>query len=532
MRLTLTKLFFLIYLIQASFIFSSKVKELDAEEIINDNFTKLRNDFIANKEKETVGATVNVEIDVYRRSMRDMIMRKGAFKEQIDSAMNDEGSSTSNNFMSFLSLKTPFSGVDDPYYFFSNRSFITDIRQLPQTAKTSVVPWSSTYWATKYGGVSVRFPGNSMNTTGYINTNTGTFAYYYNWYRSVNMYHQPSEYNRYSSSSSFPSYVDSWYSPSEKYDLAMGDPYFTLTNYVKKEGAQWVKNGDVPKWYGICHGWVLAAYIFPTPTKPVTITGATGVTIRFLPDDIKALASQYWANVSYTTRWIGARCDFAHTDANWSRSSGCRSLNPGSFLITIGNWIGLQGKVAVLDPKADAEIWNQPMRAYSLRYYNVITNSFYSNANDAKVSLNQLYYCNTSRCRIILNNNSGAAYIVGAFIQVTYINETNPIHALYTQPNSSQTDNFDSSISLDSNMNIIGGDWNTNAYPNFVWRADESLPVTGVSDASTPYFDGSSDTLRSFTNYAQTGSQKGQVLKSFISWLVAQSSAVSPSSSS
>jgi hypothetical protein len=253
------------------------------------------------------------------------------------------------------------------------------------------------------------------------------------------------------------------------------------------------------------------------------MTGATGLTIRYLPDDIKALASQFYANAKYTTRWIGARCDYNPGQPGWSTSAACRSLNPASFLIAITNWMGIRNKCAVLDPKADAEIWNQPWKQYTLRYYSIVDSRFYSDADSAKASISQLSSCGTSRCRSALANNRDAAYVVGCFFQFTYIDETNPIHALYTMPDKSKTGSFDSFIALDENMNVTGGNWNTGVYPNFVWMPAEGEKIGGINDDAVTDFRGTSQELKNNLKFAQSSSRKGQVLKAFIDWLVAQS---------
>jgi hypothetical protein len=516
---------------------ANKKKFSDAEASINSMFKEMQERFYKNAEEiVNKGSTgPNREFVEYKKHMYDYIMKMGQFKEQYEAHQNlfdtGNGKAAKCLFRSFLALNLKTFNIpqtDDPYYFMGDRSYVININKLPQTGKCKVNPWSSTYWAMRYGGISVRYPFTSMNTMGVVGSNGG-FSSNYNWYQSVNKYSQPREYNQYKSSTSFPSYVDAWYSPAEKYDLAHADENFTLTNYCKQEGAQYLKNGDIPSWYGICHGWVLASYLYPTPTKPVTVTGGLGGIIRFLPDDVKALASQFYANVKYTTRWIGARCDYNPGQPGWSTSLACRSLNAASFLIAIANWMGIRSKCAVLDPKADAEIWNQPWKQYQLRYYNIITNYFYSDPEDAKVSIDQVRSCRSPRCRNALASNQNGSYFVGCFFQITYAEETNAVHTLYTLPDKYKTDNFDSTISLDENDNIIGGNWNTGIYPNFVWMPAEGEKIGGINDDILTSFKGTSQELKNNRDLAISSSRKGQVLKAFIDWLVVQSSTSQPS---
>jgi hypothetical protein len=485
------------------------------EDAVNNKFQQIQAAYVnemRSKTNEPTTVTVDEDMENYKDYVMNSIISKGTSQTQKDLVTFQKDSTskavTPAEGSSLIALDRRFPKSDDPVYFFGNRTYTTNIFKIPQSGQVAQTPWSSTYWATRHGGISVRYVGGRMNTAGSLN-----------WRQSISRYRQPSEFRANYRYPNFSSQVNGWYSPSEKYDLVLGDTSFSMTNYVKNEGFQWARNGDIPSWYGICHGWALAAYEFKRPYKPVTMRGATGVTVRFLPDDIKALASQYWANVKYTTRWIGNRCNSKQNTARWSYDSTCRSLNPGSFVVSLGNWMGLLGNSVVIDPKADPEIWNQPVKAYSLRYYNIATGAFYASAKAAMISRDRLRYCGTQWCRTVFNTSSGAAAVVGAFIRVTYVVETNPIFSTTTRPDSLKTENFDSALELDENGNISGGEWRYNVYPNFMWTAELEKPVEGVSDAAVPYFGGSVDELNKMTSFAQTASKRGQVLKAFINWL-------------
>jgi hypothetical protein len=158
-------------------------------------------------------------------------------------------------------------------------------------------------------------------------------------------------------------------SPSEKYDLLMGDKDFTFTKAIiaetdfrsgtrlttktrggaetdsdggegddnnnfltdvqdangnnlayekydsKVEYIYWrKKGGTLAYWSGICDGWAPASLYLPRPVKPVTLTSPTGQDITFYPDDIKALGTYLFArtNTPYFTtmnyRFAGRKC--------------------------------------------------------------------------------------------------------------------------------------------------------------------------------------------------------------------------------
>lgn len=494
------------------------------EDTLNKMYAEWQKTYVANREANqievnTTPPVVDEDQQRYKDAIFNRIVEMGADENQKllingrQPKLNENGLE-SHEGISLISLTRKIPKTDDPQFFFGNSKFTSSIYSLPQAGQIAHTPWSSTYWATKHGGISVRYsPSRNSKKQ--------------NWRSSIGAYSQPGEFRANSRFGNIAAQVNGYYSPAEKYDVALGDTMFTMTNYAKNEGYPYAKrNGDVPGWYGICHGWAAASYIMPRPIRPVSVKSALGITVRFLPDDLKALASQYFATVKYTTRWIGQRCQSANGSAMWNRDPTCRSLNPGSFLIALANWMGINGKCATIDPKADPEIWNQPIKSYSLRYYNIRTNQFYSSPKSAMIPISQLRYCGSSWCRSAYAGaqNSGASYIVGAFMRVTYVVETNPVYASYSKPDALKTGNFDSFIELDQEGNIIGGDWRYRDYPNFMWRPDEDMPIIGVSDEVVTSFVGSREDAQQMTVHARNASKKGQVLKAWIEYMLKQAS--------
>src|SRR5262249_20398371 len=99
-------------------------------------------------------------------------------------------------------------------------------------------------------------------------------------------------------------------SPSEKYDLLVGDDGGSLTAAMWSEGKAYQDtDGKVERWMGICDGWAVASYMLPRPTRMATALAADGKTqLHFYPDDIKALATLLWAKARVPVRFIGTRC--------------------------------------------------------------------------------------------------------------------------------------------------------------------------------------------------------------------------------
>jgi inner membrane protein len=121
-------------------------------------------------------------------------------------------------------------------------------------------------------------------------------------------------------------------SPTEKYDLAMGDYNFTATRSIAGSSHN---AGELPKfWYGICNGMAAAAKWYAEPFRTVDVINPNGFKLRFHPNDVKALLGFAMAEASQWTE-IGTRCNINGPDAN-----SCR-VNPGAFFLAVMNRLGL-----------------------------------------------------------------------------------------------------------------------------------------------------------------------------------------------
>jgi hypothetical protein len=208
------------------------------------------------------------------------------------------------------------------------------------SASPSFQPWSSSYWPDILGGIN-----NHYRDRAFI----GDFLFFLLRYDAAKGRFQ-------GDSASVCSKYDTWspddlnqkLSPTEKYDLLLGDTNFTFTKNVMADidfraqyrktsvapdgGEQsnvtsfagddntdmfsdvqgtysrfdqnvsfkyWQqKSGSIAYWFGICDGWSPAAVTLPRPVNPVTLTGAAGHQITFYPDDLKALADYLFARTN------------------------------------------------------------------------------------------------------------------------------------------------------------------------------------------------------------------------------------------
>ncbi|WP_200329711.1 hypothetical protein [Thiocystis violacea] len=273
-------------------------------------------------------------------------------------------------------------------------------------------------------------------------------------------------------------------SPAEKYDVLVGDASFTLTRQMWSEGRTYYdRYGEVESWMGICHGWAPAAYMLPRPTAPVAVAAADGRTLRFYPSDIKALASLLWANVRTGTRFIGGRCNDQDpaTDPQTGRvtSNDCFDTNPGSWHLAVVNQIGASQRSLVLDATFDYQVWNQPMLAYEYRYFNPQEMRYASSLEAAQVAMADFTSDGFSAYR-----SGAAASVVGIAMDVSYIVETRPSHA---DTDSSASDGVNRvryfyDIEQDALGGIIGGEWYSNAHPDFLWTPPEGERAVTAGD--------------------------------------------------
>lgn len=260
-------------------------------------------------------------------------------------------------------------------------------------------------------------------------------------------------------------------SPSEKYDLLIGDSSGELTKRMWSQGKSYYdRDGKVETWMGICHGWACAAYMLDRPTNKIEVKAANGMTINFYPSDIKALASMIWAEVSGRTRFIGGRCNDKEPDIDPSNgratSQACFDTNPAAWHLSVVNQIGVSKRSFVLDVTYDYEVWNQPVFRYHYTYFNPKTQQGSTNIADAKVA-----FADLDNDKFKDYRSPQAKSVVGIQMDLYYVVET--------RPSQIQTDNasrdaihnvrYMYDLELDENDNIIGGEWYNNKHPDFLW---------------------------------------------------------------
>lgn len=444
-------------------------------------------------------------------------------KNQVGSNLNNKLSDSEVRFIEKSKneiFNRQISQVNDVLRFF-NSNFEANINKLPKAGQVDRTPWSCYFWPTNNGQISVRYNLNNRNSIGRFDYTKGTIIELYSLEQSINSYSQPEEYLKVlkEEPENMDYYIYDNFSPSEKYDLLVGDTEFTLTNYLKKYAKDNLKNyGIVPEWHGIGHGSALASYLYEKPKQQVVLTALDKKTqIFFMPEDIKALASIYMANSKYTINLIGGK------NTNFSNilpTDQVLSVNPSDLLIILSNQVGIRRKNLIMDPLSDQEITNRAVIDYSVNYFNIVNENFYSEISSNKVNINDIKYSNDKFLRFLYrNSNKLTSHVLGIMFSITYANSVFPYHSPYPLPDNSTSEIYVGVIELDNSENLIGGQWkyrDSNFYPNFIWKIDEIIEDKNYDVK----FDGVPN--ENIKNIAFKYSKNGEVLKGIVDFLISR----------
>ncbi len=341
-----------------------------------------------------------------------------------------------------------------------------------QSARLNRIPWSSSYWPTYAGGVATRYADPNFTASS-------------DWKKNV-------EYLKgavpKSLSDLTPEQINLM-SPAEKYDVLVGDSNFTLTQQEFSSAEQAVgANGKIETWEGKCHGWSPAAFLEKRPHHSITVRaydpskpGNQGVSVKFYPDDMKALATLLWANAPTQSRFVGSRCNVKKpkTDENGRiLEESCFDTNPGTWHLLTVNQLGVKKEGFVLDATYDYEVWNQPAFAYEYSYFNPKEAVKHWDSKDDE-KFNQLSTWRQAAVdlkdfpedKFKAYRGSKAVTVVGISMKFTYVSEHEVSHEERDSAESSilTSVRYFYDLELDAQGNIVGGEWYQLAHPDFMW---------------------------------------------------------------
>lgn len=363
-------------------------------------------------------------------------------------------------FAAFDWNNLPLSFLNDPNLPEEQSSQLVDLFKLNSSAGTegavNFQPWSGDYWPTYKGGTGAR-------TTDPRFPMFGAWKDYWNFY--VNTI--TPEMN----SKNFPEGIDRL-SPAEKYDLLLGLNNFPLSSWSWSD-AKTNENdkGEVEMWFGLCHGWAPASFMEKRPKQSTQVQLPSGETLKFTPDDMKALATLAWArNRLYDTdMFMGGRCNDKNPkkDSNGRIiSAECWDVNPGAWHISVLNRVGINKKSFVLDATYDYEVWNQPINSFSVTYFNVNTKEEFSSPQEAIIERSEIQKDTFKKYR-----TKNYKKIVGVKMTISYMSETAASPADFDDAAYDHAEyvTYMYDLELDKDSNIVGGEWYNNAHPDFIW---------------------------------------------------------------
>lgn len=428
-------------------------------------------------------------------AVRKRIMSRSEFRSDEDSG--------------FPGNEDPALLVDNPENLVTNLSRMEEL-QLRQAELTNR-PWSDYYWPTYRGML-----GNRYADRGYPEAES--WLTYYRFIQdspatAIVRNNRPEE-------------IDNL-SPSEKYDLIVGDENFTLTQSMWNAGKIfWDEYKRVETWFGLCHGWAAASYMAPRPAQSIRVySPITKTAILLRPSDIKGMLALLWANGHNPTRFLGGRCDEKNPrrdDNGRIIASDCFDMNPGAWHVAIVNQLGVQKRSLILDAAYDYEVWNQPVYRYKYRYFNPNAGIFDRDDGDelekATVKIEDF-----TRDRFKKYRDERTKYVVGVSMEVSYASEVSPSMSDTNGPrqDSDATVRYTYDLELDENKNIIGGEWYEGRHPDFLWTpVPGSVALSSFDEGLQGQWDGTGEIPAAWLEPAKKAAGESQPLARLVNELV------------
>lgn len=339
--------------------------------------------------------------------------------------------------------------------------------ELPLKGQLNEKPWSGDYWATIEGGISFRWNNPRMPPE----ERSG-----YDLLDMDNLGDQDLK----------------LLSPSEKYDLFMGDKNWSLTKYERKrtkvmklftKSNEYVKGFTIPRWFGLCHSWAPATILYKSP-GPIVVKGKTGLMVPFGASDIKALLT---LNMDIhdkknkrnrrKTRFLGSRCELDIKKIIESYKKGeltenefkkkidvdsCNDTHPAAFHISLANLIGHRKMGFVLDMDRGQEVWNQGVYSYESKVEKMAK-------IDPKYS----------------NSFTTKKYTI--FTSMTFVKEVLHSWKGGIDPKAFKTKEYRYELYLNEDEEILGGKWISDERPDFLWMREMPSFDLGLAGMRTLY---------------------------------------------
>ena len=223
----------------------------------------------------------------------------------------------------------------------------------------------------------------------------------------------------------------------------------------------------IETWMGICHAWAPASIMEPEPKYPVEQNGVT-----FEVNDIKALVTLSY-DAGFRQNEMALRCNYGLGE-EWGitfdaygrpKESECADTNAGAFHGAITNLVGIRSESLVEDRTFDTQVWNQPIRDYT------ITRNDSVSASQAGALVGD-----TGATAYRFNSNAVAFRHVEMTLRYVAESSASTDGPLASQINSyTKSDHYAYIVELDAAGTVVGGEWigdSKTTHPDFL-----TLPV-------------------------------------------------------
>ncbi len=230
-------------------------------------------------------------------------------------------------------------------------------------------------------------------------------------------------------------------SPAEKYDILNREYRYPTVKRVFTQVSPTAES-----WHGICHGYTTAAMNHAEP-ETVVLKNRDGIEVTFYSSDVAGLLAYFYAkDATAKATLVGERCyvdtDVALLDENRAR---CWDINAGAFHVIVTNRLGLLGESFVADVTRFREVWNH------------VAVSYESNMLAQSGPL----------------ETSAPGTVTRQFVEmkVRYAGAIAPkLHPVIGTPAAEYLDSrYQYWLDLDKDGEVVGGEWQDGAQPDFVW---------------------------------------------------------------
>jgi hypothetical protein len=324
--------------------------------------------------------------------------------------------------------------------------------------RTNLDVWSGNYWPHYQGSLAVRYRDASFISLINKNEQYGTFK---------------------ELTEKKPLYTysgrENLLSPAEKYDLVVGDRTMGLTKYSWDLGRRASLIGDVPIWRGICDGWASAGQMMPRPRRSVVMNTPEGTPVTFYPEDIKALGSLLYARAQGEPIFIGKRC---RSRLLGLFTNACDETNAANLHLALLNRVGKMGKSFIADVSPGPEVWNYPVKEYSINYYNVLTDDQSNNFLEVAEP-----FVRKNRFARSGKRHKRTAFVVGVKAVVRYadMRRSNLLEVDSEEQDKVLEKEYLYDLELDHSYNVLGGEAFSGNLPDFIWAPnDRTYPLSEV----------------------------------------------------